>query len=377
MDSEEKKNDQVPSGQRMLAAIMFTDIAGFSIRMGEDEERTVRCVERDLRLITKLCGEFHGRVLKRMGDGILAVFLSAVGSVECAQEIQRQFAEQARGMDPEDVLHHRIGIHLGDVFVHDEEVMGDGVNIAARLQDEAPPGGICISQALYGVVRRRLNIKTVHQGAKHLKNIREQVHIYQLIVGDMPSGKAFAPFNEQRSIWWYRVIPAAAVIAIIAGLFYFKPWGLFETTGSEPVERLTEESISTDSLEQTVGHEISEESESSTGEKEHVDSSAVPTHAPTFPQESPTPWVSVADSTIDPRKSPIEHPIEHEPEAKLFRRFDVDQDGKLSWSEIPLRAREQIMRADFNKDDAVTWDEIVRGIRLRREKQRPHPRRNP
>jgi len=380
MESEQSNNDQRLSGQRMLAAIMFTDVAGFSIHMGEDEERTMRCVERDLRLVTTLCGQFHGRVLKRMGDGILAIFLSAVGSVECAQEIQRQLAEQARGLDPEEVFHHRIGIHLGDVFIQDDEVMGDGVNIAARLQNEAPPGGICISQALYGVVKRRLNIKTVHQGAKHLKNIREQVHIYQLIMGDAPSGKAFAPFNARRNTLKHIAIPVF-VFLILTALIYSKAWE--RLPGPEQKSATNSFTIADNFVsprEATITPtELKSETRDSDPENdgiiERVEDAEETNTVATEPDRSSTP---LPDSSATRREPPHELPIDREPEARLFKRFDVDQDGKLARSEIPLRTREQIMRADFDKDGMVTWDEIIRGIRMRRDAHKTHPPpRNP
>ena len=189
MDSDQDRqaapehNDAPSLGQRMLAAIMFTDVVGFSRLVGQDEERTLRFVRRDLAVVSSLCERFNGRVMKELGDGCLALFTSGVQAVECAQEIQRHFAEQAQTSPKEDCLRHRIGVHLGDVYLTDDEVMGDGVNIAARLQGQALPGGICISQALYEVVRTRLSLQTVYVGAKQLKNIQEPVQVHQILIG--------------------------------------------------------------------------------------------------------------------------------------------------------------------------------------------------
>jgi class 3 adenylate cyclase len=178
-------------GRRQLAAIMFTDIVGFSRRVGEDEVRTLRLVQRDLHLIAETSKQYSGRILKNTGDGCMALFDSGVQALECAQALQRHFAEQAQINPPEECLQHRIGIHLGDVFMSDGEVMGDGVNIAARLQAEAPPGGICISQALYEVVKTRLAFRTTQVGARRLKNIAEDVVIYQVLI-DRPAVGAMA-----------------------------------------------------------------------------------------------------------------------------------------------------------------------------------------
>ena len=187
MTTEHESNEDKPLGRRVLAAVMFTDVVGFSRTVGEDEERGLRLTGRDLDLIGELVRMFDGRVLKSTGDGVLALFTSGVQAVSCAQEIQKQLAEQAQTLPPEEVLEHRIGIHLGDVYVSGNEVMGDGVNIAARLQSEAPPGGIAITQALYEVARTRLSFKTVHMGARQLKNIPEAVQVYQVLLD--PSGR--------------------------------------------------------------------------------------------------------------------------------------------------------------------------------------------
>lgn len=180
-------------GQRMLAAIMFTDVVNFSKHVAENEERALRLVQRDLQAIADYATRFSGQILKNTGDGCMLLFTSGVQAVECAQAIQRQFAEQKTQMPPRDVLQHRIGIHLGDVILTGGEVMGDGVNIAARLQMEAPPGGICISQALYEVVRTRLSLQTVQIGMRQLKNIPESVVVYQVMVGPASAHVTHAP----------------------------------------------------------------------------------------------------------------------------------------------------------------------------------------
>ncbi len=161
MDNSPPSERPEPLGRRRLAAIMFTDVAGSSRLMGDNEDHVMSLLKRDIRVIDDLCRQFEGRVLKSMGDGCLAIFESGVHAVECAREIQRHFKEQSGSLPENEVLEHRIGIHLGDVYVSDDDAMGDGVNIAARLQSEAPNGGICISQALYEVVKTRLALKTV------------------------------------------------------------------------------------------------------------------------------------------------------------------------------------------------------------------------
>lgn len=169
-------------GQRTLAAIVFTDVVSFSARMQADEETTLRLLQRDFGLMRELAAQHQGSVLKTTGDGLLLYFSSAVQAVACALAMQRQFAEHARKHPPEQVLVHRLGIHLGDVFVSEQDVMGDGVNIAARLQAEAEPGGICISQTVYDVVKNKLTLHVTSLGARELKNITESIPIYRLLL---------------------------------------------------------------------------------------------------------------------------------------------------------------------------------------------------
>jgi hypothetical protein len=139
-------------------------------------------LQRDFGLMREIAGQHQGSVLKTTGDGLLLYFSSAVQAVACALAMQRQFADHARKHPPEQVLVHRLGIHLGDVFVSDQDVMGDGVNIAARLQAEAEPGGICISQTVYDVVKNKLTLHVTSLGARELKNITESIPIYKLLL---------------------------------------------------------------------------------------------------------------------------------------------------------------------------------------------------
>src|SRR5262249_45299856 len=127
---------------RRLAAIMFTDMVGYTALMGADEPTTLELLERKRALLKPLVQRFRGEWLKEMGDGALSCFQSAVDAVKCALEIQRSLKE-----DP--TLRLRIGIHLGDVVFRDSDVFGDGVNIASRIVALAEPGGICVSAEVF------------------------------------------------------------------------------------------------------------------------------------------------------------------------------------------------------------------------------------
>jgi class 3 adenylate cyclase len=216
----------------MLAAIVFTDVVGFSARMEDDETATLALLERDFAMMRKLCEKHEGSVLKTTGDGLLLYFSSAVLAVAYAQKMQRYFAETAKAQPGEDALVHRVGIHLGDVFVNNDDVMGDGVNIAARLQAVAEPGGICISQTVYDVVKNKLELEAVKLGTRELKNISDPMPIYRILlepqkpVGPVsgtaarafPEPAAPPPFTLTGTQKMAAVLLLIVVLVVVAGL---------------------------------------------------------------------------------------------------------------------------------------------------------------
>lgn len=184
--------------RRTLATIVFTDGVGFSARMAEDEEHTLELIRRDLQLMRELCQQFEGYVIKSTGDGLLMCFGSAVKAVICATEMQKCLTEAAASLPPREVLSHRIGIHLGDVFVKDNDVMGNGVNIAARLESKSQPGGICLSQTVYDLVKNEINVPITFLGNLELKNIPDPMPSYLIQVAPLPENFA-TPNLKQKS----------------------------------------------------------------------------------------------------------------------------------------------------------------------------------
>jgi TolB-like protein/class 3 adenylate cyclase len=169
---------------RKLAAILAADVAGYSRLAGADEERTLARL-RSLRsdLIDPTISVHHGRVVKRTGDGSLVEFRSVVDAVRCAIEVQNGMVERNAGLPRERRIEFRIGIHLGDVVEEsDGDLMGDGVNIAARLESIAAPGGICLSEDAYRQVRDRLKEEFVDLGEKALKHIARPVHVFSIVL---------------------------------------------------------------------------------------------------------------------------------------------------------------------------------------------------
>jgi class 3 adenylate cyclase len=205
-------------GLRTLAAIVFTDVVSFSARMGRDEVKTLGLINRDFAEMRRLCEARGGAVLKTTGDGLLCYFASAVEAVACALDMQKHFAELGKTLPPGEALQHRIGIHLGDVLVQDQDVMGDGVNIASRLQAEAEPGGICISQTVYDVVKNKIELKATYLGARDLKNIAQAVPVYSLLLeaqareSAIPGGKKFPRWLRPAAIAAVAMLLVTAVI---------------------------------------------------------------------------------------------------------------------------------------------------------------------
>src|SRR5712671_4426623 len=158
---------------RELAAIMFSDIAGYSTIMGRDEHTALRTLTEHRELLRTLLPKYNGRMLGEIGDGTLTSFHSALDAVNCAREMQTALKD-----DPE--LRVRIGIHIGDVLFSADNVWGDGVNVASRIHALAAPGGICMSAHVYDEIRNKPGMRAKYLGQKNLKNISRPIGVYAL-----------------------------------------------------------------------------------------------------------------------------------------------------------------------------------------------------
>ena len=170
--------------ERRLAAILAVDVAGYSRLMGEDEEGTLaalRAVRRELG--DPKIAEHRGRIVKTTGDGLLVEFASVVDAVRCAVELQREMIAQNAGTPAGRRIEFRMGINLGDILIEDGDIFGDGVNIAARLEALAVPGGICLSAAAHEQVRDHLDLAFVDLGEQQVKNITRPVRTYAVALG--------------------------------------------------------------------------------------------------------------------------------------------------------------------------------------------------
>jgi TolB-like protein/class 3 adenylate cyclase len=185
---------------RKIAAILVADVVGYSRLAGADEERTLARL-RGLRsdLIDPAIAAHHGRTIKRTGDGVLIEFRSVVDAVRCAIEMQTEMVERNAGLPEDRRIEFRIGVHLGDVVEEaDGDLMGDGVNIAARLEGVAMPGAICLSEDAYRQVKGRLDLAVSDLGPTRLKNIAEPMRIYSLEVGRPAPAKPAEPSAPEK-----------------------------------------------------------------------------------------------------------------------------------------------------------------------------------
>ncbi|MEE9210789.1 MAG: tetratricopeptide repeat protein [Kiloniellales bacterium] len=213
--------------ERRLAAILAADVVGFSRLVGEDEEGTLaRLKATRMEVFEPRLTRHHGRMVKLMGDGVLVEFASVVDAVTCAVDIQQAINQRAAGQAERDRIVYRMGINVGDVVVEGDDILGDGVNIAARLEGLAEPGGICVSGKVYDEVRTKLDFAYDDLGKKRVKNIEEPVRVYAIRAGDPADGGAgYSAPARRKSPTLPLVAAAAAVILIGAGLtVWLRPW---------------------------------------------------------------------------------------------------------------------------------------------------------
>ena len=199
--------------ERRLAAILAADVVGYSRLMGSDEAGVLSALKA-LRseLFDPLIEKHHGRVVKLMGDGALVEFASVVDAVTCAVEVQRKLTARNRDLPAEKRLELRIGINLGDVMVDDDDLYGDGVNVAARLESLAEPGGVLVSEAVATQVAGKSTVGFEYLGERHLKNIVEPVKVFRVD----PKGRTISgrPVFRRRSLF------AATTIALLIAAAY-------------------------------------------------------------------------------------------------------------------------------------------------------------
>jgi adenylate cyclase len=200
--------------ERRLAAILAADMVGYSRLMEADEAGTLaRLKTHRLELIDPAIAKNNGRIIKTAGDGMLVEFRSVADAVQCAAEIQRRMARRNADVSPARWIQFRIGINLGDVIVENDDIFGDGVNVAARLQELAEPGGICVSGAVRDQVGDRLDVEFKDLGERSVKNIARPIRAFQVVVDKVAPSPEISPgTSEQRAV---SARPSIAVLPFV------------------------------------------------------------------------------------------------------------------------------------------------------------------
>ncbi|WP_245416163.1 adenylate/guanylate cyclase domain-containing protein [Microvirga sp. 17 mud 1-3] len=207
-----ESTSHVIGSPRRLAAILAADISGYSRLMGSDEEGTLARLKRHRReIIEPTIQEHYGRLVKTTGDGFLAMFDSPLEAVRCAIVIQQSMAARNTSLPPEQWIRYRIGVNLGDVIVDPDDVYGEGVNIAARLENLADPGGVFISGGVYEQIKNKLVCGYQSLGDEKLKNITDPVHIYRVL----PDPAAVAKIVRHRWSW---VVAGGATLLVLGAV---------------------------------------------------------------------------------------------------------------------------------------------------------------
>jgi class 3 adenylate cyclase len=207
-----------PSLERRLATILMADVAGYSKMVGENEERTIEVLRGHREIFDEILRAHRGRIFNTAGDAILAEFPSAVDAVRCATEVQAALRTRNDHLAPEQRMMFRIGINLGDVIVQGSDLLGDGVNVAARIQTVAAPGGICISGSVYDQIQNKLSLQFRQLGEQTFKNIAQPIRTFSIT--DSEEGALAFPAARRGSKSRMLVAAAGIVTMLAAGAAY-------------------------------------------------------------------------------------------------------------------------------------------------------------
>jgi adenylate cyclase len=224
--------------KRKLTAILSADVKGYSRLMGEDEVGTIRTLNAYKEVMTNLIQEHHGRVVDAPGDNVLAEFASVVDAVRCAVEIQKELKTRNAELPESRRMEFRIGVNLGDVIEDGEQIFGDGVNIAARMESLADGGGICISGTVYDHIENKLSFGYEYLGEQTVKNIAKPVRVYRVLMEPEAAGKVIGDRKVKPRQWQRTALIVVAILILVAAVFaiwkfYIRPTSPLEVASKE------------------------------------------------------------------------------------------------------------------------------------------------
>ena len=292
--------------KRRLAAILAADAVGYSSRMGEDEERTLRTLTGHRKVIDGLIAAHDGRIVATAGDGMLAEFGSSVEAVRCAVEIQEALATRNDSLPEPERLSFRIGVNLGDVIVDGADILGDGVNVAARLEGIAEPGGICVASSVFDQISGKLNLGFVDLGEQSLKNIARPVRAYRFAhASEVPSTKLPARASRPRSLGR----TAGAVATVAAALLGAYALGMRGSKAPEPAPVAAQPATTPPSEDTRLRLQIAEaERAKSEAELARVRAEALRQPATAAPVEAASTKAAPLVAKVEPAPTPASQP---------------------------------------------------------------------
>jgi len=218
---------------RKLRAIFSADVKGYSILMADDEISTIQTLKAYRKIMSDIVTQHNGRVVDNPGDNILAEFASAVDAVECAVKIQNKLKEENDRLDADKRLEFRIGVNIGDIVKDEDRIYGSGVNVAARIEGLADPGGVCISRNAYDQIRDKLNFGYEYLGEHSVKNIQHLVRVYKVLMAPEDAGKLIGDKPKRITKKW--VWPTIVVTAIVLTSVVWYVYQKISTPDFEPV----------------------------------------------------------------------------------------------------------------------------------------------
>jgi len=228
--------------KRKLTAILSADVKGYSRLMGEDEEGTIRTLNAYKEVMTGFIQKHQGRVVNTAGDSVLAEFASVVDAVRCAVETQEELKDKNKELPEDRRMEFRIGVNLGDVVEEGDNILGDGVNIAARLESLAEAGGICISGMVYENIRNKLALGYEYVGDQTVKNIKEPVRVYRVLMEPGVAVSRVAAEKKAKPRQWQRLAVSLGVV-LIAVVAAVAIWRLYLRPVPPPVEVASKEKM--------------------------------------------------------------------------------------------------------------------------------------
>ena len=216
---------------RKLRAILSADVKGYSLLMANDEAFTIKTLKAYRNIMSDLIKQYSGRVVDSPGDNVLAEFSSVVDAVTCATEVQKILKVKNEDLPDEKRLEFRIGVNIGDVVQDGDRIYGNGVNVAARIEGLAEPGGVSISRNAYGQIKDKLTFGYEYIGEHEVKNIKDPIRVYKVLMDPEDAGKLIGEEPRRPRKKWF--LPVAVVVAIIVTSIV---WHFYQTTMKPDIE---------------------------------------------------------------------------------------------------------------------------------------------